>query len=179
MRRRWHVEARVPKKMRPKYLEIVELIDAICQTHLGEEYRDLSRELAAKLSRKRPSPLERGSAENWAGAIVYTVGRINFLFDPDQDPHLGAEELCQLMGVKQSTISSKASKIMDIFGMHQFHPDWTRPSLVDRNPLAWMISVNGLIVDARYAPREIQEEAFRLGLIPRIPDSRPGSDEES
>jgi hypothetical protein len=32
-----------------------------------------------------------------------------------------------------------------------------------------MIQVNGLITDADSALREIQEEAFRLGLIPYIP----------
>jgi hypothetical protein len=32
-----------------------------------------------------------------------------------------------------------------------------------------MISVNGLILDARYVPREIQEAAYRKGLIPYIP----------
>jgi hypothetical protein len=32
--------------------------------------------------------------------------------------------------------------------------------------------VNGLIVDARYVPRQIQEEAFRKGLIPYIPGAR-------
>ncbi len=31
------------------------------------------------------------------------------------------------------------------------------------------ISVNGLIIDARYAPRYIQEEAYRKGLIPYLP----------
>ena len=35
--------------------------------------------------------------------------------------------------------------------------------------MAWMIQVNGLIVDARHLPRDIQEEAFRKGLIPYIP----------
>jgi hypothetical protein len=32
-----------------------------------------------------------------------------------------------------------------------------------------MIQVNGLIIDAHHAPREIQEEAYRLDLIPDIP----------
>jgi hypothetical protein len=32
-----------------------------------------------------------------------------------------------------------------------------------------MIQVNGLIIHARHEPREIQEEAYRLGLIPDIP----------
>ena len=36
--------------------------------------------------------------------------------------------------------------------------------------MAWMIMVNGLIVDARYLPREIQEVACRKGLIPYVPD---------
>lgn len=32
-----------------------------------------------------------------------------------------------------------------------------------------MITVNGIVMDARQAPREVQEEAFRLGLIPSLP----------
>jgi hypothetical protein len=36
--------------------------------------------------------------------------------------------------------------------------------------MAWMITVNGLIVDARHLPREIQEVTYRKGLIPYVPD---------
>jgi hypothetical protein len=43
---------------------------------------------------------------------------------------------------------------------------------MDSNPMAWMISVNGFILDARYAPRPIQEEAFRKGLIPYLPGEK-------
>jgi tetratricopeptide (TPR) repeat protein len=43
------------------------------------------------------------------------------------------------------------------------------PSLIEQNPLAWIIQVNGLPVDARQMPREIQEEAYRKGLIPYVP----------
>jgi len=53
--------------------------------------------------------------------------------------------------------------------MYQMAPEWTIPSMVDSNPLIWMIQVNGLIVDARHMPLEIQEEALRKGLIPYIP----------
>ncbi len=41
--------------------------------------------------------------------------------------------------------------------------------MVEKNPLIWMLEVNGLIIDVRHAPREIQEEAFRKGLIPLYP----------
>ena len=38
-----------------------------------------------------------------------------------------------------------------------------------QNPLVWIIEVNGLAVDARHVPLEIQVEAFERGLIPYMP----------
>ena len=35
--------------------------------------------------------------------------------------------------------------------------------------MAWMVQINGFIVDARHLKRDIQEEALRMGLIPYIP----------
>jgi hypothetical protein len=166
---------KVPTKMQVKYDEIVAITDEFCAQHLDDEYRDLCRRLTAKLARKRPSPLERGKTLIWAGAILYIIGRVNFLFDQSQSPHVSAEELCGALGVSQSTAGNKATQIMDMFNMMQMDPDWTLPSLIDQNPLAWMISVNGFVMDARHAPREIQEEAYRLGLIPYLPAA---SDEE-
>jgi hypothetical protein len=160
----------VPKKMQARYDEVVDLTDAFCEAHLTDEYAQLCHRLAAKLSRKRPSPLARGRAKSWAAAIVYTVGRVNFLFDKGQTPHMRADELCRKMGVSQGTASAKSTQIMDMFGIFQMHPEWTLPSQMDDNPMAWMIMVNGLIVDVRHLPRKIQEEAYRKGLIPYVPD---------
>ena len=160
----------VPKKMQATYQAIVDLTDAFCQAHLNEEYADLCRKLTATLSRKRPSPLQTGRVKSWAAGVVYTIARVNFLFDKSQTPHLSAGELCKLIGVSQGTASAKSTEIMDRLEIIQLHPDWTLPSRMDSNPLAWMISVNGFITDARYESREIQEEAFRLGLIPYLPD---------
>src|SRR5207253_1607279 len=50
----------------------------------------------------------------------------------------------------------------------QFDPDFCRRDLLARNPLAWMIEVNGLVVDARILPPELQAEARRRGLIPDL-----------
>ena len=49
---------------------------------------------------------------------------------------------------------------------------WTLPSLRDQNPLTWMAEVNGLLVDLRQMPREVQEIAFEKGMIPYIPVER-------
>ena len=159
----------VPQKMQPKYEEIITLTGAVCDQHLTDEYAHLCRKLAATLSRKRPSPLERGRAKSWAGAILYTIARVNFLFDPSQSPHMRADELCAAVGVSQNTASAKSTKIMNLLDIYQMDPDWTLPSLMDENPLAWKIMVDGFILDARYAPREIQEIAYQKGLIPYIP----------
>jgi hypothetical protein len=40
------------------------------------------------------------------------------------------------------------------------------------NPLVWMAEVNGLLVDVRDMPREVQEIAFHKGMIPYIPADR-------
>ncbi len=159
----------VPVRLRPIFDAIVERTDAVCREHLTEEYAKLCRRLAAALARKRPSPLTRGRPEGWACGIAYAIGAVNFLFDPSQKPHFKATELCALFGVSPATGSARASEIRKLFGMSQFDPRWCLPSKLEDNPLVWMIQVNGLLVDARHAPREVQEEALRLGLIPYLP----------
>ncbi|OGG56113.1 MAG: hypothetical protein A3F84_28660 [Candidatus Handelsmanbacteria bacterium RIFCSPLOWO2_12_FULL_64_10] len=163
---------RVPQAMLPVYDAVIQLTDAFCKEHLNDEYADLCRRLTAALARKRPSPLARGRLEVWACGIVYALGSVNFLFDRTQTPHMRGEDLCAEFGVSQSSGASKAKLIRDMFGMIQMDPHWCLPSQLERNPLVWMIQVNGLIVDARRVPREIQEEAYRLKLIPYIPADR-------
>ena len=163
----------VPVSLRPIYDEIVRRSDDVCREHLNEEYGQLSRRLAAALCRKRPSPVTRGRAATWACGITYAIGSVNFLFDRSQTPHATASELCGFFGVSPATGGAKATEIRKLFDMHQMDPDWTLPSKLDENPLAWMISVNGFLTDARYEPLEIQLEALRLGLIPYLPKSRP------
>lgn len=163
----------VPKPMQAVFEAVVGLIDAFCAKHLNAEYAELCRKLAAALCRKRPSPLERGKLESWAAGIVYALGSVNFLFDPSQDPHVSAGEVCAGFGVSPSTGAAKAKQIRDLFRMLPMDANWCLPSKLEESPVAWLISVNGLIIDARRAPRPIQEEAFRRGLIPYVPDDRP------
>jgi hypothetical protein len=59
--------------------------------------------------------------------------------------------------------------IRKMFKIHQFDRDWTLPSRMDCNPLAWMVEVNGFLMDMRHAPRSVQEIAYRKGLIPYVP----------
>lgn len=93
----------VPKQLQPVYEQIIAITDAFCHEQLNEEYAQLSRQLAAALSRKRPSPLLRGKAATWACGIVYALGSVNFLSDRSSEPFMRMEDLCALMGVSKST----------------------------------------------------------------------------
>jgi len=159
----------VPAALQAKYDEIVALTDKCCAALLTEEYGDLSRRLAAKLCRKRPSPLTSGKANGWACGIVYSLGRVNFLFDKSQDLSLRAEDLCRHFELSTSTGTAKSKVIMDALEIGVMDPHWTLPSRMADNPMVWLIQVDGMMVDARKLPREIQEEAVRRGIIPYLP----------
>ncbi len=159
----------VPKDMQARFDEIAQLIDAFSHEHLNNEYATLCRELTATLCRKRPSPLSQGKAATWACGIIHALGMVNFLFDASQTPHVSSSQIASYFGLSSSTMQAKSKQIRDLLDMYQMDPNWTLPSRVDDNLLAWMIQVNGIVIDARHAPRAIQEEAFRKGLIPYIP----------
>jgi hypothetical protein len=165
--------ANIPNAIKPKYDAVVALTDSVCADHLNEEYAELARKLAAKLARKRPSPLVRGRENIWACGIVSALGFVNFLHDPQNEPHLSPDELCEAFGVKRATGDNKGATIRKMFKMYRLDPDWCLPSQIGRNPMVWMLEVNGLILDMRYVPRPLQEEAFRKGMIPYIPADGP------
>jgi hypothetical protein len=160
---------RVPKPMQATFDAIVALTDAFCREHLDEEYAQLARQATAALCRKRPSPLATGNRKTWACGIVYALGSANFLFDKSQKPTMRAADLCAGFGVSQSAGSAKAKAVRDALGMGQMDPQWYRPSKMEDNPLAWMIMVDGFVVDVRHMSRAVQEIAYEKGLIPYIP----------
>ena len=159
----------VPKIVTARFDTIVGLTDAVCRTHLTDEYAALARELVSALARKRPSPPMRGHCDTWACGAMYTIGAVNFLFDPAQTPHLTSRELCALFGVSQSACAAKTREIRRTFDIGPLDPRWSLPSRLADNPLVWLIPVNGVLVDIRMMPRALQEQAYDLGLIPFVP----------
>jgi hypothetical protein len=159
----------VPQKMVPVYESVTEWTDSFCQTNLSEEFAAMAREMTAALARKRPSPLLQGQPKSWACGIVLALGRVNFLFDPSQEPHLTVAQFCKLFGVSQSTAFAKATQVEKALKITPLDMRWTLPSKMDDNPLIWLIEVSGVVVDVRMLPREIQEKAYRAGLIPHLP----------
>jgi tetratricopeptide (TPR) repeat protein len=173
MARKQEQEPAVPAPAKTAYDAIVALTDGFCREHLNAEYATLCRRLAEKLARKRPSPLASGKPATWACGIVRTIGWVNFLDDSSQTPHRKMTAIDKAFGVGESTGQGKSKTIRTLLKMRPLDPEWTLPSRLEQNPMAWMIQVNGVLVDARHMPREIQEEAYRKGLIPHIPGNAP------
>ena len=161
--------ARVPADVQKKFKALTALTDAFCKERLNEEYAEMCRQLAAALARKRPTPLARGKEETWACGIIRTIGWVNFLDDRSDEPHMKLTAIDKAFGVAESTGQGKSKAIRTMLRIRQFDPKWTLPSRVDDNSMMWMIEVNGFLLDARHATREIQEQAFALGLIPYVP----------
>ena len=163
--------AEVPKAYAARVSAVVRMTDAFCDVHLNAEYKGLCREMAVATCQKG-SPVLKGKAEGWAAGIVYALGRVNFLDDPNQTPHIKSTEIAMGFGVSVATMQAKAKIIREGLDLIPLHPDWCLPSRTDDNPLVWMLEVNGFLMDIRMAPREAQAVAYEKGLIPYIPADR-------
>lgn len=156
-------ELKIPKVMRPAAEAIIALTDRVCAELLDEEYADLARSVVAKLARKRPSPIQSGRASTWAGAVVYALGQVNFLFDPATKPCATADDLSTAFGVAKSTLGTKAKQVRDLTKMDYGTPEFLRQDMIDASPMLWLIQVDGLIMDARELPLQIQAQAWFCG----------------
>jgi hypothetical protein len=139
---------RVPRELRQRAREILEITDDACHTHLNAEYAQCCRVLVGRLARKRPSPLARGDARIWAAGAIYATGQVNFLFDRSQDPHLNTDQLAERLGVLKTTMANKAA-------------------LINKT-----LEIDGSLFDARMLPSELRDEARRQGLIPDLDTRR-------
>ena len=167
----------VPKAYAARFVELVALTDTFCDERLNDEYKELCREMAVDLCQEG-SPVLGGKGEGWAAGIVYVLGRVNFLDDPSQSPHMKTRDIAAGFGVSPATMQAKARILREGLDLIPLHPDWTLPSRLDRNPLVWMLKVNGFLMDIRDAPREAQVVAFEKGLIPYIPADREADEGE-
>jgi len=104
----------------------------------------------------------------WAAGAIYAVGQVNFVFDRSQTPHLTAERLAEALGVVKTTMANKAGMINRMLDIGIFEPELTRVAMIEQHPMAWLVELDGLILDARTLPAELQDEARRRGLIPDL-----------
>ncbi len=159
----------VPKEMIGKYNEISALLTDFCAKFLNEEYETLCLHALEKLCRKRPSPLNSGKAATWAAGIVYAIGSNNFIFDKSQKIQLTGNTIASHFGIASSTAYTKAKQIKDMLKINYSKSEWCLPSTMANNPMIWLVTINGVPVDARYLSPEMQQICYSKGWIPYIP----------
>jgi hypothetical protein len=166
----------VPRKNRQLFYQIVELIDTFCDTHLNEDYKEICEHLTGAVCRAHL--LQKGdSSADWAGGIVDAAGFVNHLHDPHQNPHMTSAELAEGFDISQKTMAEKSTLIREKLDLMPSDPDWCLPELLKDNPLVWMLDVDGSILDIRMASRDVQEQAYDMGLIPYIPADKEQENE--
>ena len=159
----------VPKEFRQVFEAIVALTDAFCERYLNQDYQELCQDMAIALCQK-DSPVVHGRPASWASGIVHALGWVNCLQDPSIEPYMPSSEVAKGFGVSQGTMTAKSRIIRGGLGLMQLDPDWCLPAMLKDNPLVWMVEVNGLIMDMRMAPLELQQAAYDQDLIPFIPE---------
>jgi hypothetical protein len=164
---------RIPPALAPRADRIIAATDRICDERLDGDYKGFARKLVGRLGRKRQSPLAFGEEPVWAGAVLYTVGRYNYLFEGGEQPHMTRDELGKLTGVPKRKMAEKSKEIRDFLRMGDLEPELMKRKYVHAIVNPYHMMVDGLIVDARGLPPEVQDEAVRRGLVPPIPPA-PG-----
>jgi hypothetical protein len=126
--------------------QLITLTGDFCREHIDEEYAELCEKLINKMSRKRTVSFLLGKTEIWAAAIIHSIGGINFLFDKNTQPYVGADFICEYFGVSKSTVGQKAKVIRDMFKMNHFDPEFSTQSIAQQNPFDRLTMVNGFLV---------------------------------
>ena len=163
---------KIPEELQERYNEIAVMIVNFCNEKLNKDYEELCLRLLTKLCRKRPSPLLGGRVHTWAAGIIYAIGSNNFIFDKTQGLYLTADEIASPFGISVSTAGSKAAELKKMFKINFMNIEWMLPEYIDDHPAVWMLTINGLIVDIRNMPIEVQRQAYQQGFIPYIPGER-------
>ena len=87
-----------------------------------------------------------GKMEIWAAAIIYAIGRINFLFDKSFEPYVSGDDICDYFGTSRSTTSQKTRLILDTFNMTYYDDDFSTSRMKERNLFSKFAMMSGFIV---------------------------------
>lgn len=162
----------VPHNVSEQFNEVYSILANLCSEKLSDEYFTLCVQLAVKIARKRPSPFLSGRVKTWSAGIIHTIGTVNFLFDKTQTPHMTSRDLSLWFDLGQGTISSKSKSIREMMKIRPMDSSCCLPSEIANNPLVWMVSCNGYIIDIRNESIEIQQDAYNAGVIPYVPGEK-------
>ncbi len=155
----------IPANRKVRLREIVTITDRFCE---DAEFRRLCRSMAVVLCLKGV-PLESRKAAGWAAAIVYSLAWVN----TGHPLHNAADEILSGIAVSPGRLMRRVRVLRKTLGLQRMDQRWSTRRTVGLNPRTWKVVVDGRPCDIRTAPRKVQEEAYRRGIIPFLPDRIP------
>ena len=156
---------------------LIQMTGDFCDQYLDAEYKELCEKLIRKMSRKKVVPFLSGKKEIWAAAVIYALGRINFLFDKSFQPYATPDDICQYFGTSKSTTGQKAKVILDMFKLNYYDAEFSTKEMLDQSPFS-NVFLNGIPVPLKFLPPELQEMARANPKKPLTIWSLPGNSEE-
>ena len=145
------------QKTQERQQQILDLIRNFCAKKLDEEYFELAERLTQKLARKKNVPFVTGQIEVWAAAIIHALGTINFLFDKASMPYSSVDEINTFFGTNKTTTGNKSKQIRDLLKLQRWDNEFSTKKMMDSNPYANLVMVDGLIVPLDTLPEQYQE----------------------
>jgi hypothetical protein len=143
--------------VKEKMKEIIALASKFCDEYLDDEYKQLSKKLIHKMSRKHNVPFIRGRLDIWAASVIHALGQINFLFDQNTKPYVSANLIADYFNTSTSTTGQKAKKIRDMFKLRYFDEEFTANCIKEQNPFSDWASINGFLIPKKLLLRYNQE----------------------
>lgn len=72
-------------------------------------------------------------------------------------------------------MGNKARLIEDTLRIGTMDLEWCRQDMIEKNPFAWLVEINGYLADARQLPEEVQVYLAERGVIPFVPSREDGA----
>jgi hypothetical protein len=152
-----------PKRQNKKGSERVEAIKGMImdfgRTRLNTMYTGFALGLCDRIARMRKLSIQRGRIEIWAAAIVYVIARLNFLFDPENEVNVTADEVCGFFNTKKTTVGNKAGVIQKACNLYLGNTEFSAPEIVDM--FTFYETEEGFLVPG--SMRDVFEDKLRAG----------------
>jgi len=145
------------QNLQDRQQRILDFVRDFCAKYLDEEYYELSERLVLKLGRKRNPPFVTGQPQIWAAAIIHALGTINFLFDKSFTPYVTIDDINGFFRTSKSTTGNKSRQIRDLLKLELWNREFSTRKMLDNNPLANMVMVDGFIVPVDSLPEQYQQ----------------------
>jgi len=119
------------KKIAERLEAIKSMIKNFGRIKLDNMHTDLALKLGNRIAGMRKLSIQRGRIEIWASAIVHVIARVNFLFDPENEISITADDVCKFFGTKKTTVSSKAGLIQKACDIYFGNKEYCTPEISD------------------------------------------------